>query len=35
MAMKAEKKPLREIRATIDQKYGKFGPSTPTLLPPA
>jgi hypothetical protein len=35
MAMKAEGKPLRTIRAEIDQKYGKYGPSTPTPLPPA
>jgi hypothetical protein len=35
MAMKAEKKPLRAIRAAIDEKYGKFGPATPTPLPPA
>jgi hypothetical protein len=34
MAMKAEKKPLRQIRAAIDQKYGRFGPSTPTPMPP-
>jgi len=35
MTMQAEGKPLRAIRATIDQKYGSFGPSTPTPLPPA
>ena len=33
--MKAEKKSLRAIRAAIDEKYGKFGPATPTPLPPA
>lgn len=33
--MQAEKKPLRAIRAAIDEKYGKFGPATPTPLPPA
>ncbi|MBI2456480.1 MAG: hypothetical protein HYV46_10160 [candidate division NC10 bacterium] len=32
--MKAEKRPLRQIRAAIDQKYGRFGPSTPTPMPP-
>jgi len=35
MVMKAEKRHLREIRAVIDHKYGKFGPSTPSPLPPA
>jgi len=35
MVMRAEKKTLREIRAAIDKKYGKFGPGTPTPLPPA
>jgi hypothetical protein len=35
MAMQAEGKPLRAMRAAIDQKYSKFGPSTPTPLPPA
>jgi hypothetical protein len=25
--------PLREIRAFIDERYGKFGLSTPTLRP--
>jgi hypothetical protein len=34
MAMQAEAKPLRAIRAAIDEKYGKYGPSTPTPLPP-
>jgi hypothetical protein len=35
MAMNAEGKPLSAIRAAIDQQYGKYGPSTPTPLPPA
>jgi hypothetical protein len=33
MAMKAEGTPLRAIRMAIDEKYGKYGPSTPTPLP--
>jgi hypothetical protein len=35
MAMKVEGKSLRTIRTAIDQKYGKFGPTTPTPFPPA
>jgi hypothetical protein len=35
MAMKAEGKPLATIRTAIDQKYGKYGPSTPTPQPQA
>jgi hypothetical protein len=27
-------KPLREIRAAIDGKYGRKGPATPTPMPP-
>jgi hypothetical protein len=33
MAMKQQGKALREIRASIDAKYGKAGPATPTPLP--
>jgi len=32
--MRDQKKPLRAIRAAINEKYGKFGPATPTPLPP-
>ena len=35
MSMKDGQKALAEIRAAIDQKYGKFGPSTLTPRPPA
>jgi hypothetical protein len=35
MEMKAKGKRLRDIRALIDQKYGGFGPGTPTPQPPA
>jgi hypothetical protein len=35
MGLKAEGKPLKEIRAYIDQKYSKYGPATPTPRPPA
>jgi hypothetical protein len=34
MAMQAEGKPLRAIRAAIDERYGKYGPGTPTPWPP-
>ncbi len=33
--MKAEGKSLADIRSYIDEKYGEYGPSTPTPLPPA
>jgi len=33
MRMKAEGKPLAEIRAAIDAKYLSFGPPTPTPRP--
>lgn len=33
MAMRGAGKPLREMRAAIDAKYGKSGPSTPTPQP--
>lgn len=32
--MRDQKKPLRAIRAAIDEKYGKFGPATLTPFPP-
>jgi hypothetical protein len=35
MRMKAEGKPLPEIRAAIDRKYAKYGPATPTPRPPS
>jgi hypothetical protein len=35
MSMKNAKKTLPEIRGAVDQRYGKFGPSTPTPRPPA
>ena len=34
-AMQKAGKPLREIRAAIDGKYGRKGPATPTPMPPA
>jgi hypothetical protein len=33
MAMRQQGKALREIRATIDAKYGRSGPATPTPQP--
>jgi hypothetical protein len=33
MAMKQQGKPLREIRAAIDARYGRSGPATPTPEP--
>jgi hypothetical protein len=33
MAMKEQRKPLRDIRAVIDARYGRSGPATPTPLP--
>jgi hypothetical protein len=30
-----EKRSLREIRAAVDAKYGRYGPATPTPAPPA
>jgi hypothetical protein len=30
MRMLDEGKPLKEIRATVDTTYSRFGPSTPT-----
>jgi hypothetical protein len=35
MTLMNAKKTLPEIRTTIDRKYGTFGPSTPSLRPPA
>jgi len=35
MTLLDEGKPLREIRAFIDQKYSPVGPATDTPLPPA
>jgi hypothetical protein len=32
--MRKAGKPLREVRTTIDAKYGRKGPSTPTPMPP-
>ncbi|MBI1727243.1 MAG: hypothetical protein HYR50_08230 [Candidatus Rokubacteria bacterium] len=32
--MRRAGKPLREIRAAIDAKYGSKGPSTRTPMPP-
>ncbi|MBI3087126.1 MAG: hypothetical protein HYY88_15585 [candidate division NC10 bacterium] len=34
MAMKREGKALREIRVAIDRAYSKYGPPTPTPMPP-
>jgi hypothetical protein len=34
MAMQQGGKSLSEIRAAIDQTYSKYGPPTPTPLPP-
>ncbi len=35
MRMQAEGKSLREIREQIDRTYSKYGPGTPTPMPPA
>jgi len=35
MHLRAQGKSLKEIRAYIDEKYGEYGPSTPTPSPPA
>ncbi|MBI2563090.1 MAG: hypothetical protein HYW08_12025 [candidate division NC10 bacterium] len=32
--MKQAGKTLREIRAAIDRAYSKYGPPTPTPMPP-
>jgi hypothetical protein len=34
MRLRKEGKPLAEVRSYIDRTYGKFGPGTPTPLPP-
>jgi hypothetical protein len=34
MRLKAEGKPLGQIRTFIDQTYGRYGPPTPTPKPP-
>ncbi|MBI2553242.1 MAG: hypothetical protein HYV92_02180 [Candidatus Rokubacteria bacterium] len=31
--MRGQGRPLREVRAAIDAKYGASGPATPTPLP--
>jgi hypothetical protein len=33
--MRDEGRSLREIRAAVDEKWGKRGPATATPLPPA
>jgi hypothetical protein len=34
MRLLDEKKPLRDIRAFVDEKYGRRGPPTPTPAVP-